>query len=177
MKSIKTTLVLVLGFTIFGLAKAQYQSTLPQQLEAMKKLDVMIGEWEGKGWMQQGQTARTSFTVHEKVESKNAGSTLLIQGLGKDAESQKIVHDAMAVMYYDTFTNTYKFDSHLASGQHKLATGSMENNVFIWGFELPNNAKIKYTLSFTESTWDEIGEYSPDGQNWYKFMEMNLTKI
>lgn len=177
MKTVLSSTLVLIGVLIATSANAQNDPTLPTQLEEMKKMHVMVGNWKGEGWMQQGQSERKTFTVNESVQIKNNGATLLVEGRGVDSNSEATVHDAMAVVYFDAHANEYKFDTHLAKGMHKLAVGQMNENVFTWGFDLQNAAKIKYTLTFTDNTWNEVGEYSPDNTNWYKFLEMNLTKI
>lgn len=176
MKNLIITTVLTASLLFGNLAYSQIDPTLQSQLEAMKKMHVMEGNWKGEGWIQKGQSERELFSVKENVSIKNNGVTLLVEGMGTNATTNEIVHDALAIIYYDVQAQTYKFDSHLAKGMHKLATGQMDDNMFIWGFGLPNNAKIRYTLTFTDNSWNEIGEYTPDQTNWYKFLEMNLTK-
>lgn len=176
MKIIGITITLLASMALAIVCHGQPNPTIEKQKEAMAKLAVMEGQWTGTGWMQRGQSERHTFEVKETAEKKNGGLTLLIQGLGTDSKTGEIGHDALAVVYYDVESDQYMFDSHLDTGQHKLMTGSFEGDEFIWGFDLPNNAKIKYVITFTENTWNETGEYSSDGINWFKFMEMNLNK-
>jgi hypothetical protein len=158
--------------------QAQTDPTLTQQQAAIASLaNLMVGNWEGSGWTKKGQAEPESVNVKESVALKNGGTTLLVQGKGTHPEIGNVVHDAMAIIHYDAPSNTYQFDSHLATGQHKVATGTLKDNVFIWGFDLDNNAQIKYTITLTGSTWKEIGEYSPAKDVWYKFFEMNLNKL
>ena len=50
------------------------------------------------------------------------------------------------------------------------------NKSFKWWFKDKRGGTIKYSLNFEEDTWEEIGEYSRDQENWMKFFEMNLKK-
>lgn len=169
---------MVLVITSSHISHAQNDPTLEHQKEAIANLaNLMKGKWEGTGWTKKGQAEPEPVHVKESVEIKNDGTTLLIQGMGTHPETKKNLHDALAIIYYNVQSETYQFDSHLSTGQHKLATGTLDNNVFIWGFELPNNASIKYTITFVDNTWQEIGEYSPSKDVWYKFFEMNLNKL
>lgn len=70
--------------------------------------------------------------------------------------------------------------SHIMDGNQTEAYFKVisENN-FEWGFETPTKAKIKYTIVLNpqDKSWVEKGEYSPDGNTWYPFLDMNLKKI
>jgi hypothetical protein len=175
MKTLSATLVLLLSISTFGMT--QDDPTIGKQKEAISKLaSFMEGTWQGPGWMKKGQSAPISVNTTETVEVKTGGTTLLINGLGMLPESDNIVHDALAIIHYDVATGTYQFGAHLATGLHKQVTGTLEDNVFVWGFDLPNNASIRYTITFADNTWKEVGEYSPDTNQYYQFFEMNLTK-
>src|SRR5208283_1827028 len=52
------------------------------QVEAVKKLDLWVGEWKGTGWASAGRDERHDFTIVEKVQRKVGGSVLLIEGRG-----------------------------------------------------------------------------------------------
>ena len=157
---------------------AQNSPTLSVQKEAIAKLaSLMVGEWSGSGWNKKGQGEPEPVNVKESIELKNDGVTILVQGLGTHPETNNMVHDALAVIYYDAESSTYQFDSHLSTGLHKIATGKLDGSVFTWGFDLPNNASIRYTITISGSKWNEVGEYSPAKDIWYKFFEMNLNKL
>jgi hypothetical protein len=176
-RPIITTIALLILVSLGIQIKAQDHPTLPQQKEAIAKLaSLMVGEWSGSGWNKRGQGDPEPVHVKETIERKNDGVSLLIQGIGTHPETKENVHNALAIVYYDVESSTYQFDSHLSSGLHKLSTGTLKNNVFIWGFDLPNNASIRYTITITGDKWNEIGEYSPNKDQWYKIFEMNLDK-
>ena len=52
------------------------------QVEAMKKLDLWVGEWKGSGWASSGRGQRQEFTIVETVRPKVGGSVLLVEGRG-----------------------------------------------------------------------------------------------
>lgn len=140
----------------------------------MKKLELLIGDWEGTGWYQQGQNERLEFRQIEHIESKLSGTLLLVEGKGYANDS--LVFNALAMFTYTLKNQNYTIESHLADGKATVASGFFnENGKFIWGFEVPQG-HIRYTMTITESSWNEFGEYSSDGTQWWKFMEMNLTK-
>ena len=47
-----------------------------------------------------------------------------------------------------------------------------------WSFDTPNGGKTRFTADFSkEGFWTEKGEFSPDGERWFPFIEMNLEKV
>jgi hypothetical protein len=142
----------------------------------MKKIDFLVGNWVGDGWMEvQGQ--KTSFSSSEKVQSKLDGTILTIEGLHKSKTDGRIVHNAFAVISYDERANGYRFMSHLADGRFGDNKGSVDNGTFIWQLEIPRG-KIQYKIKLNDKgEWSEVGEYSPDGTNWHQIFEMTLHKV
>lgn len=168
---------------------ASLPGSLPAQHETgnKEKMQVFanwVGRWQGEGWIQMGPGEPKKSTVDEKIESKLDGMILLIEGIGKaenaSTKEQTVVHHAMAVLSYDQGTSQYRFRSYLKDGRSTDAWLTvMGENKFQWGFDIPNRGKTRYSISIdpVQQTWNEIGEYSPDGNNWSKFFEMNLKKI
>jgi hypothetical protein len=159
---------------------AQAPPTSAKPAQEMKKLDFLVGNWEGEGWMDvNGQ--RASFTSNEKVQSKLDGTILTIEGLHKSKaagkEEPRIVHNALAVISYDEPANGYRFSSYLADGRAGVYKGSVQDGTFIWLLEIPRG-KMQYKIQLNEKgEWSEVGEYSPDGTSWRKIFEMTLHKV
>jgi hypothetical protein len=151
-------------------------------LEKMKPLLEWVGRWQGEGTMQtpSGETKKSS--VDERIEAKLDGMVLLIEGIGKykdpSTNKETVAHHAMGVLSYDHITSQYKFRTYLKDGKSTDAWFNVlsENN-YQWGFDT-KAGKIRYTIALntTAKTWNEIGEFSQDGNTWRKFFEMNLTK-
>jgi hypothetical protein len=140
------------------------------------------GEWTGEGFMQMGPGAPKKSSVHEKIEYRLEGAVLLVEGTGKsidDATKKEIItHHALAVLSWDDTSKEYKFKSYLHDGKSTDAWFKLlEENKYAWGFEIPNG-KIRYSITIDgiKKTWNEIGEFSKDGTQWFKFFEMNLSK-
>ncbi len=147
------------------------------QSAQVKKLDFIVGEWNGEGWMDMPGGAREIFTSWEKVQSKLDGLALLVEGLHKSKATGKVVHQTLAVLSYDEPAKNFRFKTNLANGRAGDFTGSVpSDNVFVWGMDSPRN-KIRYTITLNaKGEWFEIGEYSADGATWRKFFEMTLRK-
>lgn len=146
------------------------------QRAEMRKLDMMVGKWEGSGWMQRGPGAPETFKGGETVQRKVDGIALLVEGRFLDKEG-KVAHETLAVLAYDMVTKGYKFKTYLASGAQgnfdlKLIEGGWQ-----WSLEYPG-MMTRYSAKFTADTWLEIGEFSRDGgKTWVKNFEMTLKKV
>lgn len=167
---LKLILIIALITSSFCI-NAQTTESIQQE---MNKLEVLTGDWEGIGWYQQGQNKKYDIRQTEHIERKLNGTLLLVEGKGYVNDS--LSFNAMAMFSYSLTDKTYVIESHLADGKATVASGSFnEEGKFVWGFDVPQG-KIRYTMTLTETTWNEYGEYSADGNQWWKFMEMNLTK-
>jgi len=170
------TLALVAGPPAFS----QAPTPPPAQVEAMKKLDLWVGDWKGSGWVALGREGRQEFTIVEKVQRKAGGSVLLVEGRGtKKAEKEQevVVHEALAVLSYDDKAKRYRWQAHDLRGQAievepKLVSGGLE-----WGFRSEGSGvTVRFTIKFDKKRWHEIGEVSTDGKTWTKFLEMTLQR-
>lgn len=154
-------------------AQAQYANISKDE---MNKLSTWVGEWKGEGWQMDDQFQnKMSFTVEEKVESRLNGMSLIVEGKGMSGETMG--HHALGMIYYNADKKQYDFHSLVARGQSTLAKGEFnDKGEFVWGFEVPKG-KIQYTIKIDNDTWIESGAYSMDGNSWYPFMEMKLTRV
>ena len=172
-----TLFIFGVSFNVF----AQEQGPSPKQVEAMERLAFMVGEWKGEGWMQSGPDQRNTSRVTEKMESKAGGMVMAIEGIGKANVNgeEKIVHNAFAVISYDAQNEAYMMRSFLSNGQYVDADIVVEDEKLIWGFEVNQGGKIRYTATLTkEDVWHEIGEFSRDqGATWFQFFEMTLHRV
>lgn len=159
---------------------AQHAPQLATRLAEMKKLDYMVGEWKGTGWIEQ-QGGRQSFAGTETVQRKLNGLALLVEGKFKakqpGKEEEVVIHETLAVMSYDERVPGYRFRAYLASG----ATGDYELKLlergWQWFIKFPAG-EIRYTMKLTEKgEWYEVGEISQGGNDWRKFFEMTLQKV
>lgn len=174
----------ILTFMLAISAGALFAQPEAGDKEKMKVFGNWAGHWRGEGWMQMGPGEPKTSTVDETVEPRLDGTVYLIEGVGKSINpntSQEItVHHALALLSWDNGKNQYRFQTHLKDGRSTEAwfmhTG--ENN-FQWGFDVPNRGQTRYSIIIdpVKKTWNEIGEFSPDGNTWSKFFEMNLTKV
>ncbi|HET8548798.1 MAG TPA: DUF1579 family protein [Bryobacteraceae bacterium] len=160
-------------------ALAQNVTPPAGQLAEMKKLDFLLGEWRGGGWIQMGPE-KQEFEGRESVASKLGGLILTIEGVHhRKAGSGTPVHNAFAVVSYDPRARMYQFRAYTANGQALTADGRIRDGGFEWGFEVPGGSgmKIRYFIRLDDKgKWVETGEMSRDGSEWRQFFEMRLTR-
>jgi hypothetical protein len=141
----------------------------------MKKLDAMVGKWQGSGWMQQGKE-RETFTGGENVQRKIDGLALLVEGKFANKENV-VIHETLAVLSYNSTSKDYDFNTFLFDGRKGQYTLKAAGENWQWGFSFPGGT-IRYTINLTADTWHEIGEMSmDDGKTWRQIFEMTLKKV
>lgn len=168
----------LLLFSVALLAQAPPAPDPAAQAAEIKKLDFLVGEWSGEGWMDMPGGKRETFTSWEKVVKKVNGTALLVEGLHKSKATGEVVHETLAMLTFDPAAKHYSFRTALANGRAGNFTGSVPSeNVFVWGMGGQRN-QIRYTIKLNDKgEWSEVGEFSPDGENWRKFFEMTLRKV
>lgn len=148
----------------------------PKPTPEMKPIEFLVGAWKGTGWVQTRE-GKQEFTINEKVESKLNGSVFLVEGIGKASDGH-IAHHALAFFHFDKQKNEFRIKAFRKDGGYVDAKGEMKEGKFIWGFDQPQAGKVRFTLHLNDrNQWVEIGEFSRDGNQWMKFMEMTLDKV
>jgi len=153
------------------------QSPVLTQQEQLAKLGWLKGDWTGKGWMVRGAGGRSDFNQAETVRSRLNELVLIIEGHGRSVEDGRTIHHALAFVSYDVGERKLRVRAFTGEGGQIDTEGQVNEKQFIWGFEVPNRGRIRYTVQLTgEGEWHEIGEFSADGEHWNKFLEMTLSK-
>ena len=168
------TLALLL---LISSATAQRGNNSEEVKNAMSKLTVLNGIWQGSGWMMSAKREKNNSQMTETLTWKLDNTILLIEGVGKD-DSGNVVHNALATVFYDTKEKTYRMHSHLSDGNWTDATFEVieDNKKFKWTIET-RGASIMYTITIENGTWTEEGSYSRAGMDEpMKFFEMTLVK-
>ena len=175
----KNVLLLALLILSINLAFAQYIDSL--QVNEMKKVQWLAGKWEGEGWMMFGPEEKHTFSQTETVTSKLNGLLLAIEGLGtSDKGESKIIHNAFAVLSFDSENQRFVMRAHKADGAFTEANALVDDNGdFIWGFNHPYAGELRFTIRQNDKgQWYEIGEVSSDdGNSWFQNFEMLLSKV
>lgn len=181
MKNLFVTCALFLGLAI-GHTHAQGLGNASDALkQEMQKLAYFAGKWKGEAIAKQRNGTDTKVIQEEEIQFKLDNTVLLIEGTGRNPENlNEIVFNALAIVSYDEATKEFKLRSHVKDGKKTDAYFKiLAENHFEWGFDVPNNAKIRYDIKLDPKakTWVEIGEYTADGATWYKFIELKLNKL
>jgi hypothetical protein len=181
-KTLIRILILMFALTLGHSVTGQEPKPNPVQLEAMKKLHFLVGEWKGEGWNEMMPGQRRTSPITERVQIKLGGMVLLVEGIGTKkvpgTQEEVVVHNALGILSYDEKANVYWLRSHIATGQTMEAKGKFTDGGFQWGFQAGPSLSFRYTVKLTDKgEWFEIGEMSQDGTNWRKFHEMTLQKV
>jgi len=157
-----TLLIATLGFS-------QTSETDSISKAKIKKLDFMIGNWKGAGWMM-GRNGKSEFEQTERIEFKLDSTAVLIEGKG--ISKGKIVHNALAILTYDKTNDNYIFRSYLPSGMNAEFKAEIIENKLYW---YPND-NVRYIIWQNEKgQWYETGEYKRENA-WSQFFEMTLDR-
>jgi len=180
MKKLITILLLSISFNQLF---AQAPDISARSKEEMKKLSYLAGDWKGEAVYRNAKGEMT-IVQEEHIESKLQGLVLAIEGTGTQkntATSQdEIVFQAFAVVNFDQADQQFKFKSFVKEGYSTNAYFKvLAENKFEWGFDIGKGGKMRYaiTLDPVKKTWNEVGEYSKDGNTWMKTIELNLIKL
>src|SRR5690606_3635647 len=173
--------ILSLLILLIGISSSQAQNDSIKNPVTIDKLNFMIGEWEGTGWMMT-RNGKEDALIKEKAEYKLEKGIMVVEGLGTKTDSitkvVKTVHDAFGIIYVDSKTNSLMINAYKKDASVQSKIEFIENKIIRWNMEIPNQGKVRFTIDFSiENKWIEIGEFSRDGINWMKFLEMNLDRI
>ena len=156
------------------------QDTSKAAREKMKKLNLMAGRWKGEATISQRGGAPIKVNQEETITWELDSLVLTLEGTGRRQDDlTKVSFHAFAVINFNTTTQAYNMRSFLIDGKQAEAFfKEVGENKFDWGFDVPGG-KILYhiTLDPVNKKWNEKGEFSPDGTQFYPFFEMNLTKL
>jgi len=176
----KTIISTSLAITLCALSAIAAQPPKPTaQLQAMSKLDWLVGDWKGEGWVEFAPGERRTFAQTENVQRKAGGTVITVEGHGTTSYgvTNTPIHDAFAVISFDPATHKYRWRSHTEKGYASDLEPTVGERTFQWALDVPNMGTTRYTIVLNEKgEWFEIGEMSRDGKTWRKFFEMTLRK-
>lgn len=143
-KTLIVSLVWILAF--WQSVSGQEPKPASPQLEAMKKLHFLVGEWKGEGWTEFSPGQRRTSPINESVQPKLGGMVLLVEGLGKNKAPGKleevVTHHALGILSYDDKAKVYRLRSHLFTGQSTEAEATFTDEGFQWRFQPSPNMSI-----------------------------------
>jgi hypothetical protein len=146
----------------------------------LQKLDFLLGDWQGTGWIEFGPNQRHTVRQTEKIQVKAGGAVVQIEGLGLERRDEKDVpvHQAFAIVSYDNEAKRFRLNTWRAGGGAIECEPEIGDKRLVWGFKEPRSGmQIRFTVKLDAAgRWVEVGESSRDGQNWRQFMELTLQK-
>jgi hypothetical protein len=161
-----------------GAGEAAAGETAPPEAVAdpMQPLLPMVGEWQGEGWIRMGPGEPVRFDSYERVESRLGGEALVIEGTHRAKGTDRLVHNAVALLSHDAPAGLYRFRTHVHGRGPGDFEGRVEDGAFVWGGAM-GPGQMRYTIRIDGDRWHEVGEFSPDGEAWRPFFEMNLERV
>jgi hypothetical protein len=178
-----------LAFVLLSLVAMPQQAGTPPAappnpaLAAMKRLDFLVGQWEGTGWIQMGPR-RATFRQRETVRYAAGGTVVIIDGLGHSQDpgrQDRIVHQAFAVVSYDAASQAFRWRAYRAAdGNEITAQPEVGTDKLVWGFDLPQSGAghVRFTITRTAAgDWLEVGEMQRPSGEWMQFFEMTLKPV
>jgi hypothetical protein len=167
---------------VVGSSPGQPPTAPAAQRDAMKKLDFLLGQWEGEGWMEFAPGQRRTFKGTEVVQSKLDGLLLAVEGQHRgqagDKGPQVIVHSAFALVSYDAKAKRYRFQAFTGRGNYEDAEAKVSEGRLVWGTKVPQFGDVRYTIKLDDKgRWVEIGQMSRDGKAWQQFFAMTLRRV
>lgn len=151
------------------------------QRDAVQKLDWWVGQWKGEAWSSMGPGRHDTTMMVETIRKGLDGTIIFVEGVGRrklpEAKEGDIVHNAFAVLSYDARKKAYRWQAwRVPGGIYTEAWPIVGANTFQWGMETPKG-KMRYSMTLNENgQWQEVGEFSPDGQTWQQFFGMLLAR-
>jgi hypothetical protein len=166
---------LLLGTTLAVAALAQQPKAPATQLNEMKKVSFLVGNWKGSGTIEMSPGQRRTFSQTERVEPKLGGLLLTIEGEGK-SETGALAHQAFAVISCDG-NGALHFRAYDQFGRVVDADATVSGNTFVWSMHA-GPQQMRYTIHVNaQGQWNETGDMTADGTTWHKFFEMVLDRV
>ena len=173
------TVFSLLAFLVASVAQQPpHRPDVNAQLEAMKKLGFLVGQWSGEGRMLRPTGDWIEFTQTEKAEYKLDGLLLVIEGVGRAKSDGRPVLQAYGVVSYDDSAGKYHMrafnDGQWLETQTDLADNGKE---LTWGFTI-GDMRTKSTLRLTDAgEWTESHQITIGAQPARKFMELTVRRM
>lgn len=180
MRSLVLAALAFFAFAAPAAAQLPSAEILTERREAIARLDFLVGEFEGEGWVVGADRVRQTFTHLERAETRIDGLVLTVEGAGS-TPSDPAGHPgfrAFGVISWNDEADKYEMQT-FAHGRHYAVDAALVSpGVFQWSFKPSDRMTIRYTIDAPQpGQWRELGHISFDnGASWIQFFEMNLTR-
>ena len=172
-------LMIAIAFLLCLDAGAQAPRPSAGKMAAMKKLDMMVGHWKGRGWWEYRPGMRNEFDSEESVVRRAGGTALELLGMhSMQREGRPVpVHDAFAMLWYDEPARAYRMKSAVQTGHIHEFEITVFDDGYAWSHPaFDGKGTVRYRATIGPDTWKEVGEQSADGVQWRRVFEMELKR-
>jgi hypothetical protein len=118
----------------------------------MRKLDFLLGAWEGEGWMDFGPGRRHATKVKESAQGKAEGSVLTFEGMGKarapGKDEELVVHSAFGIVWYDGEAKRFRMMA-WREGRSVDADITVGEKSLVWASEISASDKFASRSNWT----------------------------
>lgn len=144
-------------------ATSQTPASVPQ--EQMRKLDFLVGDWKGKGWMYRVDGSRVEFSQSAKVKGEPDSSMLSVKGMKRYKVNfpsfSYFSRPSSVTIFYDEGANLYRWRPKNSKNPFKAKL--IDSQTLRWEMEFYGGNDTRTTIKVTE-----------DGE-WHETLELLLT--
>ena len=171
----RAAVLLLAAAVLAGGGGAAFAREATGSAEKMKRLQMLVGTWEGAGTIRRGPGEPQAFTIRERVVPRLNGEALLIDGEGKSGG--RTVHQALGVIGYDAAAKRYELTTFQAGGKRLTPEIEVTETGFAWSFEQPAGT-VTFTTEVKEGVWKETGVFTVKANGMkVPFFEMTLKRV
>jgi hypothetical protein len=150
---------------------------LEAQREAMKKLDFLVGKWDGEARLLRGPAESVELLQSEEAQYKLDGLIVVIEGVGRAKSGGQPLLQAFGIVSYDDESKTYRLrafnDGRFLETEVKILE---ECKGMTWGFAL-GEIRTNSVLRINErGEWTELAEISIGSQPSKKLLELTVRR-
>lgn len=157
-----------------AVAQEADQAAIAAQKHAMKRFEWMHGAWRGPA-SGMNRAGPYQVTQTERVGPFLDGTLLVIEGRGYQADGS-IGFNALGIISFDPATRAYRMRSWALGRSGDFAITPTDTG-FVWEVPAGPGAVIRYTATFADGSWSEVGDYVAPGAPPRRIFDMKLTRI
>jgi hypothetical protein len=165
---------------IFTLTDINAQTDQAKVIEQVQKFSWMVDDWQGEAWYLGRDQKKIQLEQNEHIQFRLNGAIITMEGTGYNkpsgSEEAKIVFQAFGIFTYDMSNSKFVLRAYQGGNFIDSDLTFNADGSYSWGIDM-SYGKTRYTLHLTpEGKWNEVGEFSSDGNTWVKNFEMTLSK-
>jgi hypothetical protein len=148
------------------------------QRAAMKKLEFLVGKWNGEARLLRGPGEWMDLNQSEEAQYKLDGLILVIEGVGRRKSDGYSLLQAVGVISFDDETASYRIR---AFNEGRFLESNMklldQDKTMNWGFVL-GEVTTKSVLRINErGEWTELAEIKIGSEPPRKLLELTVRRI